>query len=301
MTFSVQSRHSLTYVIEENFGDTPVSPSLARLRHTGCEIALAKKTIQSDEIRDDRQMGHVIHSLQSVTGDVDFELSFGSHDDILAAALYGDWNSDVLKSGTIQKSLTFERGFNDISQFQTFTGCVVDELNLSIQPESLVAGRFSVIGKGMETAASPSDASPSELSNTAPIDSFMGTVSEGGSVLAHVAGIDLKIENGAESTFVLGSDKANSIVPGRSRVSGELVAYFENNALIEKFINADESSLEISLSGIGGSYAILIPKILYTGADMPVKGDKVVTITLPFAGLYDESAGTNLKITRTAT
>jgi len=300
MTFSTQARHSLAFIPEAGFGEIPLSPTMKRLRHTGCDLTLSKKTLESDEIRDDRQIGHFIHSLQSVSGDIDFEMSFGAYDELLAAALFGNWDGNVLKTGTQQQSFTFERGFNDISQFQVYSGCVVDELNLSVQAESLVSGRFSIIGKQMSQQGVPLDISPSMGAEFAPMDSFKGSIKEGGNVLAHIAGIDLKIENDAKGTFVLGADSTDQIVAGRSRVSGELTAYFEDNSLINKFVNADASSLELDLSGVGGSYTILLPNILYTGAEVPVKGERVVTINLPFVALHDDTDSSNIKITRNA-
>jgi len=298
MSFSTQSRHSLAYVAEGAYGITPASPSLTQLRHTGCDLALSKKTIESDEIRDDRQIAHLRHSLHTVRGDIDMELSYGTYDPLLAAACCSSWSDDVLKTGTDAQSLTFERAFTDINQYQVFTGCLVDELNLSVQPESLVSGRFSVLGQTMTAQGSPLDAAVDAGSAYAPMDSFSGVLEEAGAALGLVAGIDLKIENGIEPAYVLGADSATAMTAGRSRISGEITAYFEDNSLIAKFINAEQSSLKLSVSGAGGSYDILLPNILYTGADIPVKGDRITTLTLPFVALYDGGEDTNLKITR---
>lgn len=300
MTYSTQSRHGLSLVPEMAYGVTPVSPAMTRLRHTGCDLALTKTTIESDEIREDRQISHLIPGQHSARGDVEFELNYGGVDDLLAAVCYSDWSANILKTGTDQSSFTFERAFNDIGQYQHFTGCVMDEMTLSLQPQSLVTGRFSVRGKSMTQTDSPLDASIDAGSTNRPMDSYTGALKEGGFSLALVAGLDLKIENGAEQVFVLGEETANGSIAGRSRVSGELTAYFEDAALINKFIDKTNSSLEVSLSGEGGSYDILLPNILYTGADAPVRGDKVVTLSLPFVALYDAPEATNIKITRTA-
>lgn len=300
MTYSTQSRHGLSLISETEFGVIPASPAMTRLRHTGCDLALTKTTIESDEIREDRQISHLMPGQHSVKGDIDFELNYGGFDSLLAAACYSDWSANILKTGTDQSSFTIERAFHDIGQYQHFTGCVMDELTLSLQPQSLVGGRFTVLGKSMAQAGSPLDAPVTAGSTNRPMDSYTGALKEGGSSLALVAGLDLKIENGAEQVFVLGEETANGSIAGRSRISGELTAYFEDATLINKFIDKTASSLEMSVSGEGGNYDILLPNILYTGADAPVRGDKIVTLSLPFVALYDEAEATNIKITRTA-
>ncbi len=300
MVFSVQSRHRLAYIREAAFGETPTNPSMKELRHSGCDLSLNRKTIESDEIRDDRHMGHFLPGEKSVSGDIEFELSFGGFDDLLAAAFYGNWSGNILQTGTREQSLTVERGFTDIDQYQVFTGCVPDEMRFSIQPGSLISGTVSLKGKTMALSDTPLDTVPDPANDNAPMDSFQGFLREGGNLLAVAAGVDVKVENGTAAVFTLGADTAHQFSAGRSRVSGELTAYFENSALISKFVNGVSSSLEIEMAGEGGRYQLLLPNILYTGAELPVRGDEAVVITLPFAALYDETEQTNIQITRIA-
>ncbi len=300
MVFSVQSRHRLTYIREAVFGETPASPSMKELRHSGCNLSLNRKTIESDEIRDDRHMGHFLPGEKSVSGDINLEFSYGGCDDLLAATFYGNWSENILKTGTSEQSLTVERGFTDIDQYQVFTGCVPDEMRLSIQPGSLISGVVSLKGKSMKLSETPLDTVPEPANDNAPMDSFQGFLREGGNLLAVAAGLDIKLENGVAAAFTLGEDTARQFSSGRSRVSGELTAYFENSALIRKFINGVSSSLEIEMVGEGGRYKLLLPNVLYTGAEMPVRGEEAVVITLPFAALYDETEQTNIQITRIA-
>ncbi|MFT6559174.1 phage tail tube protein [Sneathiella sp.] len=300
MVYSAQSQHGMAYIKESLFGEVPASPTMTALRHTGCSLALNRTSIQSDEIRPDRHMGHFVPGQTSISGDIDFELCYGSHDDLLASAFYGDWVGDTLKTGVSEKSFSIERIFGDVGHYQVFSGCVVDEFSLTVQPDSLVTGRFSIKGKELVISGAPLDVAPVTVSNHTPIDSFKGQVLENGVELAIAAGVDLKIENNVEGVFTLSDETAIGLTAGRSRVSGELTAYFSNDALLDRFIQKTPSSLEIALVGDGGRYEIYLPNILYMGADMPVKGDGAVILTLPFVAQYDDVEGTNIKLTKTA-
>lgn len=85
------SRHSMRYVAESTYGQTPATPAFKPIRHTGTTLGLSKESLQSEEIRSDRQIADFRHGAYQVGGDINFELSFGSFDDLLEAVLLGTW------------------------------------------------------------------------------------------------------------------------------------------------------------------------------------------------------------------
>lgn len=85
------SRHSMRYVPEATYGTTPATPAFKPIRHTSTTLGLSKESLQSEEIRDDRQIADFRHGAYQVGGDVNIELSFGSFDDLLEASLLGTW------------------------------------------------------------------------------------------------------------------------------------------------------------------------------------------------------------------
>lgn len=300
MSFAMQSRHHLSYGVEESFGNLPVSPAFKNIRHTGCDLKLFRRVIDSDEIRSDRHFSHVLQAEQQVGGDLDFELSFGAYDDFLAAALMGSWQSNVLLTGSAETSFTLQQHFEDINLYQSYAACRINEWELVAQPGRMITGRFGVKGRSLKSETDSLDETIEAGASFAPMDSFQGSVREGGQVLAIAAGLDLKLENGVEPVFALGAENSLAMTTGRSRLSGELTAYFEDGVLLQKFLDKSASSLELTLSGEGGSYNIHLPNIIYTGADLPVRDEKEIILSLPFRALYDDTEGTNIKITRIA-
>ena len=85
------SRHSMRYVPESVYGQTPATPAFKPVRHTGTTLGLSKESLQSEEIRSDRQIADFRHGAYQVGGDINFELSFGSFDDLLEAVTLGTW------------------------------------------------------------------------------------------------------------------------------------------------------------------------------------------------------------------
>jgi hypothetical protein len=298
------SRHSLRMVAESSYGVTPSNPVFDYIRHTGTTLGLTKEGLQSEELRDDRQISDFRHGARQVGGDISIELSYGSFDKILEALLGGTWTANVLKAGTTRRSFTLERFFGDIlpanKPYHRFTGVEFNTLQLQINANAIVTGTIGVVGKDMvtDTAIVPG-ATYNAVSTTSPLDSFTGTLNEAGTPIAVITEIQLNLDNGLDPRFVVGSKTTLRPSIGRSNVSGTITAYFENSLLLDKFINETESSILFNLpDGVGNNLKFTLPRIKYNGGQPDVQGEGPITLSMPFQALLDAATGTNIIIER---
>jgi len=81
-----------------------------------------------------------------------------------------------------------------------------------------------------------------------------------------------------------------------------MTVYYENAALINKFLNETETSLSVTVDDPTGAngYTFYMPRIKYNGASVPVSNMQSRFIELPFVALKSASAGYNLRLTRTS-
>jgi hypothetical protein len=376
MTFASGSEHDVTYVAESTFNTTPGSPSMKALRvRQGVNLDLTKSTLTSDENRSDRQVETERHGNNQTSGDVPFELSYGSQDDFIEAALQGTWAASVslsdddisfaagdnsintagavdfsvleagdeitvtgsgegdnndtyavvsatttkivvsgvtivtesagatitivssrmrVKAGKVNRSFTVERRFTDISQFLRYTGQRVNTMSLSIAPDAMVTGSFGLIGAGM-TRAGTTLGAPSAAPTTEVVDSFTGTIEEGGVTIAIITSIELSLDNGINPLFVIGSKDAANTDRGRSNLTGTVMAYFEDGDLLDKFINETESSIYLTLpDAAGNEIRITLPRIKYNGGSVPAQGEGAVIMTLPIRALRDSTESSQI-------
>ena len=98
------SRHSMRYVAEATYGTTPATPAFKPIRHTSTTLGLSKESLQSEEIRDDRQIADFRHGAYQVGGDMNIELSFASFDDLLEATLLGTWVANTTTGGRARRA-----------------------------------------------------------------------------------------------------------------------------------------------------------------------------------------------------
>ena len=111
------NRVLLSYIEESTYGTTP-SGSLIEIRTTGETLKGDTNTVNSDEIRQDRMISDVLRTMISSSGDINFELSYGSFDTFMEAALMSaGWSSTATVEGGAT-TVTF--GANTITTSSTW-------------------------------------------------------------------------------------------------------------------------------------------------------------------------------------
>jgi hypothetical protein len=245
------------------------------------------------------------HGNRTAAGDIVADLRKADYDPFLESAFRSTFATNVLKIGTTPKSFSIEDAATDITQFRLFTGMTVSSLAVSIRPNQMVTGTFSMVGKNMTISSTSVDAVKTASSTNQPFDAYSGTLriaDAGGSLasLAVVTGFDFTINNALAPTFVVGSSTTPELEVGMATVEGTITAYFDDATLINRFLNETQTALEVSVDDPTGSsdYTFLFPRVKINGAAVPVDNPTSRIITLPFVALYDTTENTNIKLTR---
>lgn len=253
--------------------------------------------------------GDVKHGNIKVGGDLTVPFMYKEYDPFLEAVCFGTWTTNVLKCAKAIKSFTVRRPFTNLAvpQYGQYTGVMFDSLNLSIKPESMIIGKFSLVGiTGAYTGTSLlTTGSPTASQNSIPYDSFSGSIKEGGSAIAIVTDLSVDIKNSITPAYVIGQAVAGALPAGRSAVSGSLTCMFTDATMLNKFMNETTSSLEFILGpaafgATDSAYKFLVPKIKYMSGQPDNTGEGLISLTMSWEAMYDSTTGTCLQITRTA-
>jgi hypothetical protein len=303
MAFAQGSRSSLSYIVEATFGTTPAG-NFTNLPFSTHSLNLTKDRVAGNDIQADRMPRVDRHGNRQVAGDIAVDLRDADYDDFLESALLNTFSTNVLKVGVTPKFFSIEDYAADIDQARVFTGCSVSSMAISLAPNQMVTTTFSMVGKDM--TISGTQKTQDAASGAAPFDAYSGDIAIGNvassSAVAIVTGLDFTLNNSFAPTFVIGDDSAPSLEYGRAEIEGTITAYFEDAALITRFLNETESELEVSVNDPTGAnaYTFLFPRIKINSADVGVDGPTSRIISMSFVALYDATEGTNLKITRPA-
>lgn len=308
MAFAQGSRSSLSYIVESTFGTTPAG-NFTNLPFSTHSLNLSKDRVAGNDIQSDRMPRVDRHGNRQVGGDIAVDLRDADYDDWLEAAMLNTWSTNVLKVGTTPKFFSIEDYAADIDQARLFTGCTVNTMGVSLAPNQMVTTTFGVVGKDMTIGTSDIAGDTvydvDAASGAAPFDAYSGDlkIADNGGVLASsaiVTGMDFTVTNGYAPTFVIGDDSAPSLEFGRAEIEGTLSAYFEDAALVNRFINETETALEVQVGDGTNTMTFLFPRVKVNSADVGVDGPTSRVVSMSFVALYDTTEATNLSITRSA-
>ena len=290
MAFAQGSRSSLSYIVESTFGTTPAG-NFTNLPFSTHSLNLSKDRVAGNDIQSDRMPRVDRHGNRQAGGDIVADMRDADYDEFLEAAMLNTWSTNVLKVGTTPKFFSIEDYAADIDQARLFTGMTVNTMGVSLAPNQMVTTTFGMVGKDMTIGATEKSQDPA--SGAAPFDAYSGDLSIGdvgaGAASAIVTGLDFTLTNGYAPTFVVGDDSAPSLEFGRAEVEGTLSAYFEDAALVNRFIEETETEIEVSVGDGSNTMTFLFPRVKVNSADVGVDGPTSRIVNMSFVALRDTS------------
>lgn len=301
-TFAQGSRSRLSYAVQTDF-DTAATTGFVALPYTTSALNLSKDRVAGTDIQTDRMPRHDRHGNRQVGGDIVADLREADFDPFLESAMLSTWATNDLTIGTSPKYFTIEDHAADIDQARLFTGCTVSSMNVSIAPNQMVTATYNIVGKDMSISTTEKT-NVTASSDNAPFDAYSGVVklddknASSAATIALVTSIDFTLNNSFAPTFVVGSATAPALEVGRAEVEGTMTAYFEDAALINRFINETESELTVQVGDGVNTLDFFFPRIKINSADVSVDSPTSRVINMSFVGLYNSTDSTNFKITR---
>lgn len=304
MSIAPTSRTRVAYIAESAFGITPATPTFLEIRRTGGNLRTKKTTAVSEEIHLDRNVRAEYQLAQDVEGSYDFELTYGSFDDMLEAALGGAWSTNVLVNGSVEKSLTFEQTV-DIGggsfEYHRFTGVEVDSLSLKFEARKGVTGSVNLQGKQETLASAIISGATYTDPNTNIIETANSVASLAVASLSPVPiarNLTLNIANNLRRREVLGSLYTNSFGSGQLDVTGTLEAYFTSNALYQAVLDHGTGALALTIGAVTAKkYTISLPVIQFLDGSKILGGKSDdVRVEIQFRAVWDGAK--SISITR---
>ena len=308
------NRTAIRLAKETVFNTIPTSPAFQNMRYTGETIAYAVNTVTSSEIRADRMTSDLIVVGASVSGDVNFELSYGSFDTILEAAMASTWGApgvggaSSMKNGVVAHSFTLQKHFQDLATpyFQNFSGCRIGTLNLDFQTGAILTGSFNVMGcqatQGPTQIAGATFTNPGEGNTPMNAVANVASISKDGvPMAAKIRSTSFALTNNLRGQEAIGTLGYIGIALGRLEITGNIELYFENADEYTTFLNNQDFEFTFVVRDVDGNeYEFSMPRVKYESGTIQSGGlDQDLVISGSWRALYDPTAGCMIEITRT--
>lgn len=264
---------------------------------TGSGTAFAGDNAQASRITAIAADGSTMN-VEAVDGETAYTTIASGSDEQVSAT------GEVCKIGTTLRTYTIERAFDDVTQFQVFNGCAINQMSLQMQPEQLVSGSFDILGMSADAMAQVArDASVTAAATNDPMAAFEGQLSEGGAESTVVTAMNFTLNNNRSLQAVVGSKFSPDVFEGIAMITGQATVFFEDEVLFNKFVNETISSLSVQMDDVNGTDFIVVgfPAIKYTGGDMDPPAEGPVPIVMPWEAQVSAVTGNSMYIQKSDT
>lgn len=309
MAFASGAGTRVAFTPETAFGVTPATPVFQEMRVTTTGLKATKQTGVTKELSALRDVRDIPLLGIDAAGDIPFELSYSSLDDIFAAALFGAWDNDKLKNSDKRQFFTIEETLDlgdGKKSYHRFPGSMISKLSLDIGAREAVKGSLSIMAGREEVGDAPLTGATYDPPNAEPVSTASANVAEitvTGFPPPVIKSLKLDIENALRARNAVGSLYSEEFGYGAFEVKGSMEAYFQSNDLYKAMIAHGTGSLSFVIGNAAGKkYRFTIPRFRFADGAKDLGGsDSDVMLSLPFQAILSPDDGCSLIIERAVT
>lgn len=209
-----------------------------------------------------------------------------------------------IQNGVTFWSLTFQKYFLDIEEYDLYTGMAINTFNMNLATEAVCTGTFGFLGRrgepnviGAVGSVPPAISAPStEVWD--PIEDIYLIIND--ETAYPSTAFTLALNNNLRALLELGQLGAISMGTGSVEVTGTVTAYFRDKAAYEKYLAYDTVSLEAQFQdSAGNAYSIKLPACKLTDGQILVTGRNTdALVELTFGAFRDQVSDSTIQITR---
>lgn len=282
---------------------------LKQLRFTGESLNYNIENTKTNEITPTRVETDLVQTAASGGGDINFELSFDSFKEFLAALFCSAWtpgsgDTEVLTNGATRSSFSIQKHFQDMTpqQFHTHAGCVVEGMTLKMEIGKIVEGSFTFMSFGVDvTEAQIAGATFLPAPSTTPMNAVVNVQNfsiDGVPYSGCISSLTLNIKNNVRAIQCIGSIKPKDMKLGTLEVTGDMEFYFNEGSNYSKFVKGSEFDFGFDMvDDAGNKYSIDLQRAKFESGEVVAGGkNSDVMFSAKWRALYDSTTGRVIRI-----
>lgn len=281
----------VSHIIKEVTPGVTPTGTWDTLRLTGNALTPKVNTQVSDEITNSRLgQGSVATSID-IGGDLTTEFSFGSFDQLLEAAFYGTWSSNVLSVGDTRNTFSIAKGYNDVGVYGLFKGAHVSTFALEIPSDGKITATFNMACLDYTDGETSIVVSPNAPTTTPFLsNNNVGTILVNGQSLegvACVSAMTINLDNSLQTQRCLGSERLGpgAHIATEAAITGSLTLAWSKQAWQiwkNSFSRAPIAVVFPITDALGNKYTFNFPAVEVDG-ELPNGGKRdLIEVTLNY-------------------
>jgi hypothetical protein len=205
------------------------------------------------------------------------------------------------------QSYTIETGYEDVSQFFYTDGLRVGTMNYDIASNAILKGSFGFNGRQSKRSpitklgADPYTVLDTTSTPVANATTNVGVIKLNGEPLTTaVQSISIQGNNALRDQNAVGYKFPAGIGAGRMEITGNVVAYFADGSMWDKFIEHDTVSVQFPLTDVEGHhYEFTVPAAVFsTDTVNPSGGNQDVMENMTYMAKRDPATDCQIQIDR---
>lgn len=216
--------------------------------------------------------------------------------DFFTTATGGDFSTDVPL-----QPYTFEI-FRDVTSSHRYTGCVINALTMTFEPNNAVMCEATIIGRGASVIAKTTPTFPSSSAKPFTFDTVSLGIAGAGTVLVET--LSVEINNNLEGIGALNqsTDVAKVRRTNHQMVNLKGTMDFTTVAEYLNFVNQTEQRFTISVTKANSFQMVVdLPRVVYTAFPVGIPGKERITVEFEGKAYYHSGSGTAIKVSLTTT
>lgn len=195
-------------------------------------------------------------------------------------------------------SMAIEVGLPEVPSFAMFAGCMVDQLNFSMQRSGQLTATARLVAQGEVPATS------AQTGTLAAIDlqrfgHFNGAISRNGSALANVVSTEASYQNRLDRIETIRDDgKIDGADPSLAALTGRIDARFSDTVLLDQAISGAPCAITMGWTLPGGhSLSIVAHAVYLPRPSREISGPQGVQVSFEWQAALDPITGRMATVT----
>ncbi|WP_457650876.1 phage tail tube protein [Profundibacter sp.] len=292
------ARSQLAAAFETTYGTAPAS-GFFKMPFARSSLGAEQPLLNSELLGYGRDPLAPVKDVVTSDGDVEIPID---------AEAFGFWLKAAFgaptTTGTTNKTHTFTSGswslpsmsievaLPEIPRYAMYTGCVVDELNWTMERSGLLTATAKLVAQGENVATTTAAGTPTAW-NLQRFGHFNGSILRNGTALGNIVSADVTYSNNIDRIETIRADgKIDGADPSLAAMTGRIDVRFADTVLMDQAIAGGASSLEFSWSlSANVSLKFTAHKVYLPRPKVEIQGPQGVQASFDWQAALDSGAG----------